>query len=100
MISDAVSAIESKYENNPDVLPVYYIHTTHLGFTISAMAGPLGEFDDLVQKLFDLDIRGWQVDNITEEPHNEWSPEFIKREIGGDFSTIISVRIWCSRECH
>lgn len=35
MISEAIPLIERKYENNPDVLPIYYVHTTHLGFTIS-----------------------------------------------------------------
>lgn len=85
MISDAVLAIESKYENNPDVRPIYCIHTTHPEFRISAMSGPFGQFGDLVQRMFDLDIRGWQVDRITDEPQTEWSPEFI-------------VRIWCSME--
>jgi len=98
MISDAVLAIESKYENKPDVLPIYYVHTTHPGFSLSAMSGPFGEFGDLVQRMFDLDIRGWHVDKIIEEPRTEWSPEFIKREIGGDFSIVIEVRILCSME--
>ena len=98
MISDAISAIERKYEGKPNSRPIYCIHTTHPDFTISAMSGPFRQFGEFVQQMFDLDIWGWQVDRITDEPYPILSPNLIKTVWKKGITTVILVRIWCSKE--